>query len=80
MTTPHHTPALDDRHHDRRPALNDRLTLSVAEAAAMLGIGRATAYECVRTGELPSIKIGGRILIPTKLLNDLLNGEGDARA
>lgn len=79
LTNPHRNPPVDARHQDQKPPLSDRLTLSVAEAATMLGIGRATAYECVRTGELPSIKIGGRILIPTKLLNDLLNGEGDAR-
>ncbi len=58
----------------------ERLTLSVTEAAEALGIGRATAYECVKTGELPSIKIGGRILIPTKLLRDLLNNTSSTDA
>ncbi|MGH9103639.1 MAG: helix-turn-helix domain-containing protein [Acidimicrobiales bacterium] len=59
-----------------------RHTYTVTEAAALLGISRATAYECVRTGELPALQLGRRILIPTAVLADLL-GEamiaGDAR-
>ena len=49
-----------------------RLALSVGEAAAMLGISRASAYEHVRTGELPCIRLGRRILIPLQLLQELL--------
>ena len=48
--------------------IDNRLTLTVTEAAQLLGIGRGTAYECVRTGELPSIKLGGRIVIPQRAL------------
>ncbi|MEM9653709.1 MAG: helix-turn-helix domain-containing protein [Actinomycetota bacterium] len=51
---------------------SDRLTLTVTEAADLLGICRATAYECVRRGELPSITLGRRILIPRSALDDLL--------
>ncbi|MCP4224125.1 MAG: helix-turn-helix domain-containing protein [Actinomycetia bacterium] len=49
------------------------LTISVTEAAKLLGIGRGTAYECVRTGELPSIKLGRRIVIPRRALDALLD-------
>jgi len=59
---------------------NDRLTLTVTEAAQMLGISRAMAYECVRTGDLPAIRLGGRILIPRERFDEMLNGDGDARA
>lgn len=52
----------------------ERLTLSVTEAAELLGIGRGTAYECVRTGELPSIKLGRRIVIPKRALQALIDG------
>jgi excisionase family DNA binding protein len=31
-------------------------TLSVEEAAGLLGISRSTAYECVKSGELPSLR------------------------
>ncbi len=52
---------------DSRP-----LTLSVAEAARLLGIGRNSAYEAVRRGEIPSIRIGRRVLIPRTALMVLL--------
>ncbi len=52
----------------------ERLTVSVTEAAKLLGIGRGTAYECVRTGELPSIKLGRRIVIPKRALLALVDG------
>ena len=42
------------------------------EAAQVLGIGRNTAYEAVRTGEQPALKIGKRLLIPVKAIDALL--------
>ena len=36
---------------------------TVAEAARILGLSRQTVYIMVRAKEIPSIKIGGRILI-----------------
>jgi excisionase family DNA binding protein len=50
----------------------DRLTLTVEEAAASLGISRASAYEAVRRGDVPSIRIGRRILVPKAALARLL--------
>ncbi len=49
-----------------------RMTLTVAEAAAVLGISRAHAYDCVRTGELPSIVLGRRVVIPRRAIDSLL--------
>lgn len=51
----------------------ERLTLSVEEAAAILRIRRAFAYEVVRRGEIPFIRIGLRILVPHAALNRLLS-------
>jgi excisionase family DNA binding protein len=42
----------------------------------LLGISRGLAYEAVRTGALPSLRVGRRILIPTARLLALL-GETD---
>lgn len=39
------------------------VTVSVEVAAQTLGIGRNTAYEAVRRGEIPTIRIGRRILV-----------------
>ena len=49
------------------------LVLSVAEAAKLLQIGKGAAYEAVRTGDLPSIRVGRRILIPRQKLLDRIN-------
>ena len=49
-----------------------RATLSVTEAANILGISRTTAYECVRTGELPSLRLRGRIVVPAVALESLI--------
>ena len=51
-----------------------RLTLTVEEVAATLGISRAFAYEVVRRGEIPSIRIGRRVLVPRAALERLLDG------
>ena len=50
-----------------------RLTLTVEEAAALLGISRALAYELVGRGELPSLRLGRRLVVPRKALNELLD-------
>lgn len=41
-----------------------RKTITVEEGAAALDISRSLAYAAVRRGEIPSIKIGNRTLIP----------------
>jgi len=41
-----------------------RLVYSVSEAAELLGISRAFAYELVARGELPVIRLGRRLLVP----------------
>ncbi len=56
------------------PPPADRLALTVDETAARLGISRPTAYEGVRTGTIPSVKIGRRILVPIAALERMLQG------
>jgi excisionase family DNA binding protein len=49
-----------------------RVTLTVTEAANMLGISRSTAYELVQVGTLPSLRLGRRIVVPIHAMTDLL--------
>ena len=49
-------------------------TATVEEAATVLGIGRNTAYEGIRSGEIPSIRVGRRVLVPKAALARLLEG------
>ena len=53
--------------------MEDKLTLSVEEAAKVLGISRNLCYDRVKTGEIPVIKIGKRLLVPKKALEKLLS-------
>ena len=46
----------------------DRLVVSVAEAGRLLGVSRAFAYELAARGELPTIRLGRRILVPKAAL------------
>ncbi len=48
-----------------------RLTFTVDEAAYLLNISRGLAYELVARGELGSIRLGRRIVIPRVVLEEL---------
>lgn len=56
-----------------------RTTISVEEAASLVGISRSSAYEAARTGELPTLRIGRRFLVPVAKLRTLL-GENEIEA
>ena len=56
----------------------DRLTLSVGEAAHLLGISRGLAYELARSGRLPALRFGRRLLIPRAALERMLNETQEA--
>jgi excisionase family DNA binding protein len=49
-----------------------RMTVTVEEAATILGVGRNKAYEAARSGEIPAIRIGKRLLVPRAALKRLL--------
>jgi excisionase family DNA binding protein len=50
----------------------ERPTVHVEEAGELLGISRGSAYDAVANGEIPSIRIGRRIVVPTAALLRLL--------
>lgn len=51
---------------------HDRLTLTVEEAALRLGISRSLAYEMTRSGAIPTLRLGKRVLVPIVALDALL--------
>jgi excisionase family DNA binding protein len=57
--------------------VEDRLVFTVEEAAQLLGISRSFAYEAVQRGDIPSMRIGRRILVPKAALARLLRAAGD---
>ena len=52
----------------------ERLVYNVAEARKLLGLSRGLMYEAIRTGQIPSVKFGRRILIPKIALLRILEG------
>ena len=61
------------------PNAAERPTTRVEDAARALGISRSAAYEGVRRGEIPSIRIGHRIVIPTAALRRMLGLDPEPR-
>ena len=51
------------------------VVVDLVTAASVLGIGRTTAYELVRTGRWPTpvLRLGNRIRVPTAALRELLS-------
>lgn len=54
------------------PSDSSALVVSVAEAGRLLGISRDLTYDLVARHELPSIKLGRRIVIPRRALEEFL--------
>jgi excisionase family DNA binding protein len=50
--------------------------LSIDQAARRLGIGRTAAYGLMGRGELRSVKVGRRRLVPADALAAISNGSG----
>jgi hypothetical protein len=62
-------------HHETAPK---RPTMSVPEAGMRyFGLSRNASYEAARRGQIPTIKIGGRVFAIVAVLDRMV---GDARA
>jgi excisionase family DNA binding protein len=60
-----------------KAAASEPLTLSLAEAAKVLGIGVSTAYRLCSRGEfpVPVLRIGGTVKVSTKRLKAYVDGD-----
>jgi excisionase family DNA binding protein len=57
---------------------DQRLAISVEEAGRLLGISRGLAYALVNRGDIPSVRLGRRIVVPRRALDRLLDLPDDA--
>jgi excisionase family DNA binding protein len=57
---------------NRGKPMEELLTYTVDQVAEKLGIGRVKAYEGVKAGEIPSLRIGRRIVVPIAAFNKYL--------
>ena len=60
--------------HARRVVESDPLLLTVVEAAAMLGVGRTTAYELIAGGQLQVVHIGRAARVPLVAVHRYVDG------
>jgi excisionase family DNA binding protein len=51
-------------------------TLTVPQAGRLLGLAKASAYEGAHRGEIPTIRVGRRLLVPTAALRRMLQLDG----
>ena len=54
---------------------DDRLTYDVPEAGKKAGLGRNASYDAAKRGDMPTVRIGGRLKVPRKAWDRILNGE-----
>lgn len=54
---------------------NERITLTVREAAEIAGLGKNTMYEAIKRGDFPFYRVGKRILIARSAFFKILNGD-----
>jgi excisionase family DNA binding protein len=54
------------------PSNIPKLALSALEVAEALGICKTKAYDLINTGEIPSVSIGSKRLVPVDLLRKYL--------
>lgn len=55
-------------------------TLTVEAAGKIMGISRASAYQAVRDGTIPSIRLGRRVVVPTARLLKMLGLDPESAA
>ena len=55
-----------------------RMTYRMEEVAKLLGIGRNQAYEAAKTGQIPTLRVGKRLLVPKVAFDRMLNGGDEA--
>lgn len=49
-----------------------RPSMSVQEASSLLGISVRSAYDAARSGQIPTIRLGKRLVVPTAAIRRML--------
>lgn len=70
--TAQHAATLIPNERSGKPPQGLPATITVEQAGELLGISRRSAYRAAAAGELPTFKVGRRLLVPTARLLDLL--------
>ena len=68
------TETILDNSISQQPLPGTKMTLSVSEAAKMIGISKPKVYDLIREDQLPGIHVGKKIVIPKQAVIDWLSG------
>lgn len=52
--------------------LQEKILVTVPEAAELLGLGRTFTYELIGQGQIPVVRFGKRVLVPVKFLSQYI--------
>lgn len=71
-TTSKHSPADQDRALITQGEDLEPISVRIATAVKLTGIGRSTLYELIGSGEIETVKVGRSTLIPYRSLKRLI--------
>lgn len=57
----------------------DEMILRADEAFRLLKVGRTKGYELLRSGDLPVVRVGRRLLVPRSALEDWVRRHTDSQ-
>ena len=60
---------------DQEHSSAEALTLTIPETARLLGISLSKAYEAARLGQIPTIRLGTRVLVSRRRLEEMVDGQ-----
>lgn len=55
----------------------EKKVMTIIEAAKVLGISKGSAYEAARSGQIPTIRIGRRLIVPRVAFERMLEQAGE---
>ena len=55
------------------PAVESPMFYSVAQAARMFGMSSMTLYRAIAAGEFPAVRIRGRLIVPAKAVEAMVD-------
>jgi excisionase family DNA binding protein len=58
------------------PSERGALTYSVPEAGRLIGLSRNGSYEAAQKGQIPTIRIGKRVIVPRAAFHAMLDSAG----
>ena len=60
--------------------MSEKKVLTIMEAAEELGISKGSAYEAARSGKIPTLRIGRRLIVPRAAFDRMLEQAGKPEA